>query len=229
MLEALYGLQRRLEALYEIATGQDVRDFLVTERLLAEALAGNRLPAAPESLLLRQEGEELALSLYLDRNLLERFAAEDPLHRLERGKLQAFCQVLEGVSHFVHLAWRAAQERPVSLLELELQAEVDKYAVAAALLAEQRGGRVPAWLHAALFEGVRFRSGLGPEGLRRYREANRAAAAFCAGVHEALLRGASQQATRALRRFHRMLPTHKRASAPWRPPWRAWGGPGPAP
>ncbi|RMD80491.1 MAG: hypothetical protein D6809_01075 [Gammaproteobacteria bacterium] len=224
-MEALYQLQRRLEALYEIPTGHDVRDFLVTERVVARALAGEALPQAPEGLLLRQEGEELALSLYLDRALLARFAAHDPLRRLEREGLEAFCLVLEGVSHFVHLAWRAAQDRPVSLLELELQAEVDKYAVAAALLAEQNRGRVPAWLHRALFAGARFRPELAGEALRRYREADRAAAAFCAALHRELLRGASQQATRALRRFHRLRPAHKRAPAPWRP----WSGPGPAP
>ncbi len=34
---------------------------------------------------------------------------------------------LEGVSHFVYLAWNAGHDKPVSLLELEMQAEVDKY------------------------------------------------------------------------------------------------------
>ena len=67
----------------------------------------------------------------------------DPLEALDEGNLADYCTALEGVSHFHYLVWSLARGRNVSLLELELQAEVDKYASAVALLTRQRAGRFP--------------------------------------------------------------------------------------
>ena len=38
----------------------------------------------------------------------------------------AYVQLIEGVSHFVYSTWRISCGQPVSLLELETQAEVDR-------------------------------------------------------------------------------------------------------
>ena len=46
--------------------------------------------------------------------------------------LDPLCQIIEGVSHFVYLADRARVDREATQLELEMQAEVDKYVVLAA-------------------------------------------------------------------------------------------------
>jgi hypothetical protein len=48
--------------------------------------------------------------------------------------LDSICQIIEGVSHFVYLADRASRDRVTTLLELELQAEIDDYVVLAASL-----------------------------------------------------------------------------------------------
>ena len=55
---------------------------------------------------------------------------------------------------------------PVSLLELETQAEVDKYAVTVFLLADQQGGGYPAQVHARLFDRVSFDARLEPDQYR---------------------------------------------------------------
>jgi hypothetical protein len=47
------------------------------------------------------------------------------------GGLDGVCQIIEGVSHFVYVATRASQDRTTTALELEIQAEVDKYVVLA--------------------------------------------------------------------------------------------------
>ena len=78
-----------------------------------------------EKLLLSEEADELHLALYLDAGLLERLAERDPLEELGPGNLEDFCKVLEGLSHFNYLTWNATDRR-VTMLELELQAEVDK-------------------------------------------------------------------------------------------------------
>ena len=83
---------------------------------------------------------ELALSLYLDPALLRRLAAADPLERLHGGNVADCLTALEGVSHFLYLVWNASHDRPVSLLELEMQAEVDKFIVSHWLLRRQVPG-----------------------------------------------------------------------------------------
>ncbi len=86
----------------------------------------------------------MRLGLFIDRDVLERLARRDPLEALDEHNLPDFCTALEGVSHFHYLVWSLARGRNVSLLELELQAEVDKYATAVALMTRQQAGRFPA-------------------------------------------------------------------------------------
>ena len=204
-------LQQRLEDLYEVRTALDVNAFLVTDPRLAAILDTSRNARdVPEKLLVQQGEDELSVSLFLDEDLLRRLAEDSPARRLHEGNLGAFWTALEGVSHFVYLAWNAQHDRPVSKFELELQAEVDKYAMAAALLAEQRGGRLPEALHAILFEDAGFDPALGPEERERYTRASDYAGRYCGALHRHLIRSASgKRATRELRRFYRLSRRHK--------------------
>ena len=92
------------------------------------------------------------------------------------------------MSHFHYVVWNADSTREISLLELELQAEVDKYASALSLLLAQREGRFPAELFHRLFEGVRFLPQLAEAERARYEEAHRYAARFCRRLEERFLR-----------------------------------------
>lgn len=47
-------------------------------------------------------------------------------------ELDTLCQIIEGVSHFVYVVERARMGRAATQLELEVQAEVDKWVVLAA-------------------------------------------------------------------------------------------------
>jgi hypothetical protein len=94
--------------------------------------------------------------------------AEDP-------DLDSVCQLIEGVSHFVHVADRARRKLPTTQLELELQAEIDKY-VLLVLHRERFDAGVARVFHARLFEHVRFSHAAGTEEGDRYRLANDLAA-----------------------------------------------------
>ena len=61
------------------------------------------------------------------------------------------CQLIEGVSHFVYVADRARRKLPATQLELELQAEIDKY-VLLVLQRERFDTLVARAFHARLFE-----------------------------------------------------------------------------
>ncbi len=91
------------------------------------------------------------------------------------GDLDGLCQIIEGVSHFVYVATRATQDRASTALELEIQAEVDKYVVLAGdieSLDVERSTR----LREALYEGITYLHE-GEIG-ERYRIANRTALRF---------------------------------------------------
>jgi hypothetical protein len=108
----------------------------------------------------------------------------------------------------------------VSLLELELQAEVDKYASALRLMLEQRAGRFPGELFERLFERVAFLPTLSADERGRYEEAHRFAARFCRRLEERFLRRrqARPEAMLAeLRAFYRLGRHAKlRHAAQWR-------------
>ncbi|HEY7996459.1 MAG TPA: hypothetical protein VIE14_06300, partial [Steroidobacteraceae bacterium] len=118
----LSRLQQLLGGIYDVPVAHDVYDFLVTDRarLPPQARGGT----AEEEVLVAQfpGGGELALSLYLDPQLLQRLARADPLECLHAGNVADCLTALEGVSHFMYLAWNAGHDKPVSLLELEMQA-----------------------------------------------------------------------------------------------------------
>jgi hypothetical protein len=185
----LRELQAMLAGLYDAPAEHDVHDYLITDADHAAALQGaTGAPATDEQLLVAEDDEGLELSLYVDRGVLERLLERCPLRELSEANLVDFCTALEGVSHFHYVVWSAVRARAVSLLELELQAEVDKYAGALRLLLAQRGGRFPDALFERLFERASFLPTLAPEQRARYEEAHRYAARFCRRLEERFLR-----------------------------------------
>jgi hypothetical protein len=175
----LRRLQRRLERFYRLEQTPDVREFV-------------REPAGAdgrEALLLREGEGELEMALLVPRAI----ANDDD-----------WLQLAEGVSHFVYVANRARQELPATQLELELQAEVDKFVL---LVLEQapydRGEAFE--VHARLYENVRYLHDAGTELGDRYRTANDLAARFV----RRLLSFGPETTHSALRRFYRAGQTDK--------------------
>jgi hypothetical protein len=182
-------LQSLLADLYDAPVEHDVHDFLITDPHHAAALQASQEPlSTDEQLLIAETDDGLAMSLFLHAEVLERLQRRCPLQSLDEGNLQDYCTVLEGVSHFHYVSWSTGCDRSVSLLELELQAEVDKYASALALLLAQRGGRFPGDLFRRLFEGGSLLPHLSEPERDRYTEAHRFAARFCRRLEERFLR-----------------------------------------
>jgi hypothetical protein len=188
-MQLLRRMQTLLAQLYDAPVHEDVQDFLLSDRrrLHAAVGAGSR-HVADEQVYVVEEAQGVRVGLFLDRGVLERLEQRDPLDALDDDNLPDFCTALEGVSHFHYLVWSLARGRNVSLLELELQAEVDKYASAVALMTRQQAGRFPGALHARLFHAVSFLPELDEVSRRRYEEANRHAARFCRSLEERFLR-----------------------------------------
>jgi hypothetical protein len=204
----LRGMQSLLKRLYDVDLKYDVHDFLVTDRRdLRGITAENDERALEEVLLVAETAEGVGLSLYLDPGLLKRLESADPLGALTEHNIADYCTALEGVSHFVYAAWRLDRDAPVSLLELETQAEVDKYAATVFLVAHQQGGHYPAQVHARLFDRVSFDVRLQPEQYDRYRTAHRCAAHYCRRLERRFVRRGEariEALVRELRKFYRL-------------------------
>ena len=204
----LRGLQSLLSRLYDVRVEHDVYDYLVTDRrALAGVVPHNDHRELDEQLLLAETADGAGVALYMDPTLLGRLEDCDPLGALTEGNLADYCTALEGVSHFVYSTWRLECDAPVSLLELETQAEVDKYAATVFLVADQQGGGYPAQVHSRLFDRVAFDARLEPEQSHRYRTAHRCAANFCRRLERRFVNRGSAQVeamVRELRKFYRL-------------------------
>jgi hypothetical protein len=120
--------------------------------------------------------------------------------------LDDFCKVLEGVSHFVYLVWNAMNNRRITRLELEMQAEVDKYVGARLLMESQPDkGINGASLVEFLFADVCYRQNLQAGERERYMHANETVGRYCYNLAN---RFPAERVTapmrRELRAFYRM-------------------------
>ena len=208
----LTQLQQLIGAIYDVSIAHDVYDFLVTDRgRLPQSVRGR---SSEEDLIVAEAaaGGEAGVSLYLDPGVLERLRRENPMVRLHEGNVGDYWKALEGVSHFLYVAWNAGHDRPVSILELEMQAEVDKYVASYWLLRRQLPNRFPAELRRILFERTRIDPGLAEGREDLYREASRYAEKFCRRLEQSLRRsgaGTEGEVLTELRRFYRLTNARK--------------------
>ncbi len=207
----LSQLQDYLAGIYGVDPGYDVNDFLITDPVIARVLGkGSLIPETEEAVLLREDEDGLALSVFLDSAMLSRLRNSNPLQELQVDQLSDLWTVLEGISHFNYIAWRARKNRRVSLLELEMQAEVDKFVSTFFLALDQEDSELTVKLHGWLFDNVRFNPRLSRVQRERYATANNYAARFCHGLRKRLTRD-SREGLHELRYFYR-LSQHEKIS-----------------
>ncbi|MDH3748536.1 MAG: hypothetical protein OER97_10045 [Gammaproteobacteria bacterium] len=205
----LARLQQQLSDIYQVGSGFDIRDFLITDQRLAKAIGGDSmLSTASETLLMCESNDSMALSLFLDSDMLERLEAANPLDELRAEQLDDLWKVMEGLSHFNCMVWKTSQDRTVSLLELELQAEIDKFVGTMQLALGQRDTELTNRLHSWLFDDVSYNNELDEEQVDRYRAANEFAARFCRGLRQRLMQD-DERALSELRKFYRLQLTDK--------------------
>jgi hypothetical protein len=210
-VDILTRLQRGLELLYRIDTQLDVRHYIVSDQERSRSLVGGGEPGAErrprEQLLVSHLGGELALGLYLDAQALANLERHDPRRGLGAHNFGDFCLAIEGVSHFIYVAQCAAADRTVTALELELQAEVDKFV--SCVLLDAGHGPGPRQLRALLFDDVHYANDLGPIERARYETANREARQYAGALERRYLRADGSGAEvngmlNELRHFYRL-------------------------
>ena len=202
---ALEKLELLLTGIYDLRVGCRVGDFLVTERQQLPGACRNA--SGDEQLFVTTDADELCMSLFLDPEMLERLQSHDPSDELDQHNVADCWTAVEGISHFLCVAHHAAHDRPVSLLTLELQAEIDKYIASFLLLCRRDARRFPAELHSLLFRRTRIDPRLAAGQQSLYQRASRYAARFCARLEprlRAMCRSGDRGWQADLRRFYRL-------------------------
>jgi len=177
--------QHRLAGIYRLELPLYASDFVLSAEA-ASAVLPDRSPRT--GLLALEEAGTLWLGLYFDPR-----DAEDP------------AAILEETSHWVAVVWHAAQRRPVSPLVLEVQADVDRYAVARTAHARDPLRH---------FARLRLRDGLTRAQRGRYRTAHAVAFRYCRALERRFPSGLDlPDLLRELRGFYRRAPAQKLVTA----------------
>jgi hypothetical protein len=191
MLKTLPSLPARIQARLR-------RAYAIEEAPPVDAFIVEVGDPARETVRVREGSGEILVEVALPRSAL---VSPSPT-------LDELCQVVEGVSHFLHLAERARRELPTTQLELEIQAEVDKYVILVLGDVLRAGDAAfdpvrSRTMRSRLFERVVFIHADGSEHGQRYRVANDVAARVAHGIERQIVRsGRADAAWAFLRRFY---------------------------
>ncbi|MBV1860531.1 MAG: hypothetical protein KUG77_19115 [Nannocystaceae bacterium] len=162
-----------IEALYQTRSGLDPTDVI------------QRVAGGPrETLLLREDEDALRIALVFGDETLRLLEGRSLDESLSDAGLGESLPVLEGLSHLVYVAEAARCERPVSGLELETQAEVDKLAL---VLLHRWPASTSTFEQLVERLYIRFELLPGPAELQqRYLAANRIALRFAQALRESV-------------------------------------------
>ena len=207
----LNELQVQLAETYEITPPYRVADFLISDPDLAQRLhPGSENELRKETLLVSQSKDQLEISLFIDNSVLKTLSKNNPHKKIHINNINEYWLALEGVSHFLYLTWRASRGVSVTQLELELQAEIDKFLFTHKLLDQQNGPTELNALHTLLFEQTSIVCSDNYGQRERYYTANRYAAKYCLSLREKLVNASRNQSLeKELRRFYRYSQTQK--------------------
>lgn len=204
LLEELHGLLRRTYAL--TAPLGPIGAYVIGDLGLRTLYPNGAREARSESgagarLLLRDTPDGLCACIYYPDAMIRHLETRPPQRGVDDENVDAFAVLVEELDHLLVTAERAHAGRGVSLLELEVQANVSKDLVLSRFLT-RRGTRLSPerreWLRGQLFHTRRYCDD-DAEVRGRYEEASRLAVKFLRSLEARTSAGRVE----ALRRFHR--------------------------
>jgi len=200
----LASLLSQLDRIYDLELEVRIEEFLIS-REVCQNLAGDCATGSTVVVHQGREDEEIELGVYIGEETLARLNELDLSSGVASEHFPALCIAIEEVSHFAYLMWNANRDKSVTQLELELQAEVDKFVTSALLLARKNRELVPADLMDRLFGDFVLRDGLDFSRRERYLTASSFARTYCSFLVRRFLRGPRVADLLAeLRHFYRL-------------------------
>ncbi len=177
----LEQVQNQLEYLYGIGLSERAQDFLIEKKEAVRFLSTPIPPKIPRELfLVRQNRQDtVEVALFLDGRLLKNLSDNSPFVSLNEKNLSDFCILIEGISHFVYFLWKAYKGQTITRLEMELQAEIDKFVMLFFYLRSGGDRAFSDQIFEALFEDFRLFESLSQESEERYLTASSLAMRYC--------------------------------------------------
>lgn len=201
-MNLIHRIQRHIEKIYGIRVGEAAENFLIGSGELRELLPSSQNTVFPRELFLvtpNPQEDAVEVALYFDEKLHHNLEKHDPLVKISEENISDFCTLIEGVSHFVYYLYKAAAGSEVTRLEMELQAEVDKFVLLTLFLetdADRRG------VMELLFENYYLFENLTPEEIERYETASDLAKKYCYSLSKLLAGRTPAQLLEELRQFY---------------------------
>ena len=182
----IQNIQQYLTTIYALPQSIDIRNFLIDSEALLFYLNEKTLDSEiSEKILFKfnQDGT-IDVGLYFRKDILDRLDGIHPKELLNESNFSSFCSLIEGVSHFLFLNFRSYHTLPLSALELEVQAELDKFITSFIYQYHHHGQRknpkcYADEIHSRLFQQYHLRTRLGEEEKNRYEFASQSAAKLC--------------------------------------------------
>lgn len=169
--EFLHQVQTRLEAINGFN-----HDLLITD-FLAPSQNQN-------SLIVRENPEGPEVLVCLDEKILQKFSDIKLPQDFSLKNFADLSIVIEELSHFNTFCQKAMEDHPVSPLELEVQGEVDKFAMALDVLSERNEEALKHQFFEILFGQFMVGDWVNEKQRHVYEEAHQIARQFCRTVLE---------------------------------------------
>jgi hypothetical protein len=207
-------VQQQFQNIYQLPHDLSIEDFLINQEAL-ETVQEKQCALLSTAhhrgfMLLFSEGNELHVGIYLHNQLLDNLRKHNPLFGLHEKNIGDFCIMIEEVSHFLYTTWRAQHDIRMTKLEIELQAEVDKFVLCSLYRAQHPESldRLP--LIELLFESYHFEKNLPEESQQRYHTASRLASHYCHFLNRHFINDNHiPQMIKEIRQFYRYSQTDK--------------------
>jgi len=184
--EFLQQIQNRLETLNGFSHELLITDFLAPSK-------------DQNSLIVRENVDGPEVLVCLDEKILKKFSDIKLPGDFSLTNFPDLSIVVEELSHFNTFCQRAMEDHPISTLELEVQGEVDKFALALEILNERNEQTLKHQFFEVLFGEFSVGDWVSPSQKIIYEEAHLIARQFCRTVLERELSSAEWR--REFKRF----------------------------
>jgi len=179
----LKRIQQQFEKIYYLPQDLSIENFLINQEMLERLKERQHTLSSSLNrkglMLLFPEGDELRLAVYLHDQVIDNLNTHNPFLGLNDKNIHAFCIMVEEVSHFLYTTWKARHGIQITKLELELQAEVDKFIICTLYCLNHEARINSLSLKEFLFETFSLEKDLPLESKNRYSTATKLALHYC--------------------------------------------------
>ncbi|OVE82008.1 hypothetical protein BVY03_01805 [bacterium K02(2017)] len=209
-MELINFIQNKLESIYGIKLGTSANDYLIEHHELSELLPQNQKTSVPKELFLvnpNPQDDTLEIALFLDPELKYNLSQNNPLKILNDSNLSDFCILIEGISHFVYYLHKASLDFEITELEMELQAEIDKF-ILLTIMTENNNISSKQIID-ILFEDYLLHKNLSEEQIERYHTASNLARKYCFTLSKQIKQNTLKDTLKDVRRFYPLTQEQK--------------------